>query len=72
MIVEVLIRNRHEVSTIAEHAQLLHRNLINCIIMLNNQNPQQAAINYQDAMKALSEVNNLVQDLNLKLKGEHQ
>lgn len=67
----VLQRSKPEISQLSEHVSLANRSLINCIIMLNNQNNDQAALNWRDAEQRFKEVKEMLDDLSRKIRGEN-
>lgn len=66
--IAVLHREKAAISQACEHVALVQRSLFNCIIMLNNQNNEQAVANYQDAKRRLSELNEMMADLGRKVQ----
>lgn len=67
-----LHRSKPDLSQASEHVSLLSRSLINTLIMLNNQQNEQAVANYRDAEKLLREVNEMMSDIGRKIKGDSQ
>lgn len=60
---KALFIKKHEISSLSEQVDLLRRDLMSCIIMLNNQNGKQAEVHFEDTKKRMRALNEQFSDL---------